>query len=144
MTQVCRLKPVHIGEVARIEELCFSEPWSEKSLLMLTKNNGIGFVVTVEDKVVSYGGMLCVAEEGQITNIATHPEYRRNGYGEAVVNALIRHGKVSGLQEIYLEVRVTNQNAIDLYAKLGFERVGERKNFYRDPVENAAIMKITL
>ena len=139
-----RLTDEHIPEVAEIEALCFSEPWSQKSLGMLTEKNAVGFVAICDGRVAAYGGMICVLDEGQITNIATHPDYRRRGCGEQVVKALAQYGRENGLAEIYLEVRKSNVAARSLYSKLGFESLGERKGFYRNPTEDAVVMKITL
>lgn len=139
-----RLTEEHIPEVALIERLCFSEPWSEKSLGILTQKNAVGFVALESGRMAAYGGMICVLDEGQITNIAAHPDLRRKGYGEAVTRALINYGKENGLIAIYLEVRRSNGAARALYSKLGFEEIGERKGFYRNPCEDAVLMKITL
>ena len=80
--------------VAEIEKLCFgSAAWSQNSLELLTKDGiGMGMVCRKDGKVVAYGGMLVVVDEGQITNVATHPDYRRQGYGAAVVDALKKYG----------------------------------------------------
>ena len=118
-----RLTEEHIPEVALIERLCFSEPWSEKSLGILTQKNAVGFVALDSGRVAAYGGMICVLDEGQITNIAAHPDLRRKGYGEAVTRALINYGKENGLIAIYLEVRRSNGAARALYSKLGFEEI---------------------
>lgn len=134
----------HIPAVAEIEKLCFSSPWSENSLGMLTRDGGRAFVVTVDGQVVAYGGMLTVLDEGQVTNIATHPSFRRRGFARAVTEALISCGRTEGLESIYLEVRRSNLSAISLYESCGYRAIGERKNFYSDPVEDAILMKITL
>ena len=88
----------------------------------------------------AYGGMLIAVDEGQITNIATHPDYRRQGYGKAIVEALIKHAKNNRLDSISLEVRVSNKAAIDLYTAIGFKIEGKRKDFYTMPREDALVM----
>ena len=129
-------------EVADLEGLCFSLPWSEKALEMLVSGKNVGFVAIDgdTDRVAAYGGMLVVLDEGQITNIATHPEYRRRGLGERVVSALVDHAKEEELDIISLEVRESNTVAIALYEKLGFLQAGIRKNFYTSPRENGIVM----
>ena len=131
-----------IFEVAELEELCFSLPWSEKSLELLLADKNAGFVVCdrTSGRVVAYGGMVVVLDEGQITNIATHPHFRRQGLGERVVRAIIDYASESGLVSISLEVRESNAAAISLYEKLGFVSVGVRKNFYTSPRENGIVM----
>ena len=131
----------HICEVSELEELCFSSPWSKKSLEMLTEDGGVGVVVTENGRVAAYGGML---DEGQITNIAVHPNFRRRGYGRAVTKALSDFGKQRGLSAIYLEVRRGNLAAQGLYLSCGYAEIGERKGFYSHPTEDAILMKINL
>ena len=127
--------------VAELEKLCFSQPWSKSSLELLTKEGiGVGMVCSKDGKVCAYGGMMCAVDEGQITNIATHPDFRRQGYGKAIVESLIKYAKYNGLDSISLEVRESNQAAISLYTKLGFKIEGKRKDFYRKPTEAALVM----
>ena len=138
--EIRRLSSEHIAEVADIERLCFSEPWSKSSLELLVRDGGVGFVAVSDGKVAAYGGMLTVLDEGQITNIATHPDCRRRGYAREVVSALIGYARENGISAIFLEVRASNAAAIALYASLGFERIGERRAFYRAPTEDAVLM----
>ena len=144
MNGIC-IRPIcenDLFDVAEIEEICFSSPWSCESLKMLCREGGMGYVAydTEAEKVLAYGGMLCVLDEGQITNIATHPSARRRGLGEAVVRALLCGGEAAGLSFFSLEVRESNVAAISLYEKLGFVRAGVRKGFYSNPSENGIVM----
>ena len=125
-----------------LEQLCFSSPWSLESLRLLCGDGAVGFVALDAScgKVLAYGGMLTVLDEGQITNIATHPDARRRGLGERVTRALLEYGEKNGISFFSLEVRESNIGAIALYEKLGFKRAGVRKNFYKLPTENAVIM----
>mgnify|MGYP003301026215 CR=1 FL=1 len=126
---------------AELEKLCFSQPWSRKSLELLTNEGiGVGMVCRKDGIVCAYGGMMCAVDEGQITNIATHPEHRRQGYGKAVVEALIKYAKNNHLESISLEVRESNRAAIELYSALGFKVEGKRKDFYTKPTEDALVM----
>lgn len=136
-----KLTAAHIEGVAKLEKLCFSQPWSENSLELLTKEGiGVGMVCSCDGNVCAYGGMMVAVDEGQITNIATHPDYRRRGYGKAIVEALIKYAKMNGLDSISLEVRESNSAAIELYTKLGFKVEGKRRDFYTRPTEAALIM----
>ncbi len=141
-----RIYPEKLSEktldgVAELEKICFSQPWSRSSLELLTKEGiGVGMVCSKDGRVCAYGGMIVAVDEGQITNIATHPDYRRQGYGRAVVEALVKYAKMNGLDSISLEVRESNKAAIELYTKLGFKVEGKRKDFYTKPTENALIM----
>ncbi len=136
-----KLCPEQICGAAELEKMCFSSPWSEDSLALLCKDGGVGYVAVDEcGDVLAYGGMLTVLDEGQITNIATHRDHRRKGLGESIVKALIEYGEQNGINIISLEVRESNFGAIALYEKLGFEKVGIRKNFYSSPREDGIIM----
>ena len=135
-----RMTQMHLSDVAEIERLCFAEPWSESSLSLLTRDGGVGFVVCQEGRAVAYGGMLTVLDEGQITNVAVHPDARRRGYGRVITEALVAYAKRNGLCSISLEVRASNEAAIALYRACGFEICGRRRGFYRKPVEDALIM----
>ena len=145
-SRITPIAPEHLSGVAELERLCFpDEPWSEKALLALCREHGTGFVALSEDgDPLAYVGMTYAADEGSITNVATHPAARRQGLGRAVVQALLAHAPALGLAEVYLEVRVSNKAAIALYQSLGFEHIGRRKGFYRHPTEDALLMKASL
>ena len=146
MSRIVRLTREHLSGVAELERLCFpAEPWSENALEVLCREHGIGFVALDEDEtVLAYVGMTYAADEGSITNVATHPNARRQGLGRAVVQALMNESLALGLSDVYLEVRLSNAPAIALYETLGFVTVGTRKNFYRHPTEDALLMRVTL
>ena len=132
----------HLADVAELERLCFADPWSEESLRLLLGETALGFVVTEDGRAVAYGGMLCVAGEGQITNIAVHPDCRRKGIARSLITAAIQSAE--GLDTVFLEVRESNTPAVSLYESLGFERIGVRKGYYQKPKEDAVLMKMTL
>lgn len=130
----------HIPAVARIEELCFSTPWSEKSLLEEVDNPlGRFFVLVSDKKVAGYIGAHNVMGEVYITNVAIHPDYRKRGFARALIKHLIDECK-SDDGFVTLEVRESNTPARNLYAGLGFKEVGSRKRFYEHPVEDAVLM----
>lgn len=135
-----RFEKRHIEGAERLERLCFSEPWSKKSLEMLLSSGAVGFAVETDGTVAAYGGMMTVLDEGQITNVAVDPQKRRMGYGREIVRALIGYAEENGLVTVSLEVRETNLAAIALYEAFGFKKCGLRKNFYREPTESAIVM----
>ena len=137
-----RMAACHLADVAELERLCFADPWSEESLRLLLGETALGFVVTEDGRAVAYGGMLCVAGEGQITNIAVHPDCRRKGIARSLITAAIQSAE--GLDTVFLEVRESNTPAVSLYESLGFERIGVRKGYYQKPKEDAVLMKMTL
>ncbi len=139
--------PAHLEGAATLEKLCFSSPWSAQSLELLTNEGiGVGYLCltpaapNTEPVVTAYGGMLITVDEGQITNIAVHPDHRRQGLGSAIVRSLLRHAKDARLDSVSLEVRASNTAAINLYKEAGFVEMGRRKGFYQKPTEDALVM----
>ncbi|HOA85405.1 MAG: ribosomal protein S18-alanine N-acetyltransferase [Clostridiales bacterium] len=140
MMEIVRFGPEHVSEAAHIETLCFSDPWSEAGLEFLTSKRAVSYACMVDGKLAAYAGMLCVLDEGQILNVATHPDYRRRGYARALLGALIDYADSHGIVTLLLEVRESNTPAISLYRSAGFVAVGYRPRYYRKPVEAAVIM----
>ena len=141
MTKIVRLSREHIVEIAQIEKLCFSEPCSESGLEKLLDDNYIGLVAIVDGAVAGYVGMYFVLDEGNIINVATHPNYRRRGVARALLRALDESALSVGISNLYLEVRESNESARALYHSEGWEKIGKRKNFYSHPIEDAVLMK---
>jgi ribosomal-protein-alanine N-acetyltransferase len=131
-----------IDQVCEIENLSFTTPWSRESFESeITKNNLAKYLVAkVDGRVAAYGGMWVVLDEGHITNIAVHPDYRGQKIGERLVQTLIGTAKENNVANITLEVRASNEVARNLYRKLGFEDSGLRKGYYSDTGEDAVIM----
>ncbi len=128
-----------IADIANIEKLSFSCPWSENSIRESMQAGTAFYVARVDDTVAGYIGLSKICGEGYITNIAVLPDYRHKGIGTALLKYVINDNE-SQLEFISLEVRVSNKPAISLYEKFGFENVGLRKRFYSNPQEDAIIM----
>ena len=139
-----KLTSAHLLEVAELESLCFADPWSEKALELLLSDGAYGAVCLWEGRVMAYGGVLWAPYEGQITNIATHPDARRKGLGAAVLEHLIAEAKSRNCEQLSLEARVSNIPAISLYERYGFEKMGLRRGFYKHPTEDAYVMCLSL
>ena len=131
----------HLAAIADLERAVFPHPWSEKALELLCTDGGFGVVLMQEGRALAYAGMQVVLDEGAITNVATHPEYRRRGLGAQLFEALFLEARRRGVRAVTLEVRVSTQPAIALYEKFGFATVGRRKRFYTAPVEDAFVME---
>ena len=131
----------YLDEVATIENDCFSHPWSRRSLESELQNETSRFLVAVEDgRVIGYIGMSAVIDEGYLFNVAVDRQYRKKGVGSALVRELVTFCQKRNYAFLTLEVRESNAPAISLYSRFGFVRVGERKNYYSKPVENALLM----
>ena len=129
-----------IKEIAELEKECFSEPWSENSLRDELSNETARFYVLRDsEKLLGYIGANNICNEVYITNVAVNGVCRGKGYGKILVNHLIKQSEAERAFFITLEVRKSNENAIKLYEKCGFKLIGERKNFYSKPTEDALI-----
>lgn len=132
----------HVTQVAVLEKLCFSDPWSENSVASELDNKLSLWLVAVEsDTVVGYVGSQSVMGESDMMNVAVHPDYRRQGIAEKLVIALVDSLKERGNHCLSLEVRASNEPAKQLYEKLGFTMAGKRPNYYRNPKEDAYILR---
>ena len=94
--------------------------------------------------VVGWGGMWCVADEAEIASVCVDPAYRRLGGGTKLLQTLLRQARLSGAQNVYLEVRISNQAAQGLYRGAGFECIGVRKRYYTNPSEDAVLMRCNI
>lgn len=131
----------HLDGVCAIENACFAHPASRGSLEAALKNENALFLAATENgEVIGYVSMEVVLDEGYIFNVAVAESHRKKGIGSALITELLNYGKKNGLSFITLEVRQSNRNARSLYSKFGFIKVGERKNYYSDPTENAVLM----
>ena len=133
----------HIKEIAQIERQCFSTPWSEAALEEELYNPQASFIVAqrADGAVLGYAGLHVAADEGYIDNIAVREDYRRQGIADDLLDVFVRFG-AANLAFLTLEVRPSNQAAIDLYFKHGFAQVGRRKDYYENPREDAIIMTL--
>ena len=132
----------HLDEVAELERICFSVPWSRNMLAEELGNALSAFLVALDDsgKVVGYAGVQVVLDEGYITNIAVRPECRRQGIAKKLLKVFLDFAQAHQLAFLSLEVRASNYDAIALYGIHGFRSVGRRKNYYEHPKEDAIIM----
>lgn len=139
--KVVRLSEEHLDSVAELEAICFAHPWTAAGLKTLTNEGGVGFAaIDAGGNVLSYAGMILAADMGDITDVATHPDFRRQGLSRAVMKRLLEFATENGLTSVALDVRVSNAGAIGLYEGLGFSIAGKRSRFYRTPPEDAYVM----
>ena len=132
----------HLDEVAELERICFSTPWSRNMLAEELDNLLSALLVALDDndRVVGYAGLQVVLDEGYITNIAVRPECRKQGIAGKLLQVFLDFAQGNHLAFLTLEVRASNYGAIALYGGLGFRSVGRRRNYYEHPREDALIM----
>ena len=136
------LKYNYLDSLFELEKLCFSIPWSKKLFENDISNKNAHYILAVlNGKVIGYCGLYKVLDEADITNIAVHPDFRRQGLAKRMLENIIEYCVVNKIDKITLEVRESNTSAINLYVKEGFKVVGERKNYYSDNRETAILMR---
>ena len=136
------MNAAHISQVAALEKICFADPWSEMSIASELQNLWAYWLVAVNgDQVAGYIGSQSSIDEADVMNVAVHPDYRRQGIAESLIEALVAELKNRSIHSLTLEVRASNAPAISLYEKQGFAQVGCRRNYYRNPKEDALILR---
>ena len=142
MITLTEMKAEHVPQVAQLEKICFADPWSEMSIAHELESIWSLWLVAMEGgELVGYVGSQSSVDEADIMNVAVNPGWRRQGIAAKLINGLVAQLKNRGIHALMLEVRVTNAPAIALYEKLGFVEVGRRKNYYRNPKEDALILR---
>ena len=132
----------HVAQIAALEKICFSDPWSERSIASELDNKLAFWLVATEgEQVAGYIGSQTVMDETDMMNVAVHPDFRRQGIAEGLINALVEQLQKMGSHCLTLEVRASNIPAQKLYEKLGFAQVGKRPRYYRNPKEDAYILR---
>ncbi len=132
-----------LKDIAALERLCFTDPWSERMIRETLEADRV-FLFTLGEEPVGYLMLLLLPPEAEILNLAVHPAFRRRRYAAALLfeaEAFCRKCKV---ERVYLEVRASNSSALALYKGNGFETVGRRRNYYRNPKEDALLMAKSL
>lgn len=138
-----KMRTEHIPQVAQLEKTCFgAAAWSEKSVASELENPLSLWIVAEEDgRVLGYVGSQTVLDETDMMNVAVDPDFRGQGIATGLIADLIGALKERGSRCLTLEVRASNEAAIALYRSLSFEQIGLRKSYYRNPREDALLMR---
>ena len=134
-----------VSQIAQIEKMVFTSPWSEAAFRSELKDNGIALYLVLADEkepdeVLGYGGIWKIFDEGHITNIAIRPDVQGKKLGKMLLHAMVQWGWANDLSHMTLEVRTGNEKAINLYKKTGFKEAGLRKGYYDEGKEDALVM----
>ena len=143
--QIRRAIPDDAPRIAEAEALIFPDPWSVKDILSTISSNGAICYVAKADsgELLSYVIGRAVIPEGEIYRVATLPSARRRGIAYRLLDYALKTEKGHGLESVFLEVREKNVAARNLYKSYGFIEIGIRKNYYKDPPDNAILMMKT-
>ncbi len=139
------MREAHLDEVLEIEKRSFVAPWSKRlfqETLVFPLSFNLVIRKKVDNKVAGYANFYLIADEVQVLNVAVAPEWRGRGYADRLLRYAIAFLSARGAKEFFLEVREGNAEAIGLYEKLGFVKVGRRKNYYRETNEDALVMRL--
>lgn len=136
------MKVSDLDEVVEIENKSFANPWTRDNFKEAIEKDYCLFLTArmKNGELAGYCGLYQSDKEADITNIAVNEKFRNLGVGMQMLTQLIKIGESRNILDFTLEVRRSNIVAIRLYEKCGFESVGFRKNFYRNPIEDACIM----
>jgi len=144
----CRIRPASLADVAALAELeraCFSDPWTAAGIReTIQYETARTFVAQDSGQIVGYVIARISGQEGEILDLAVLPERRRRGIGRALLCAVWNALQGDGVKELYLEVRESNVAAIELYRRQGFRPVGLRPRYYRNPPEDALVLRAPL
>lgn len=135
-----------LDQVMVLENKCFSVPWQAEAFQNEIQKNMLAHYTVLEEdgQIIGYGGVWYIMDEGHITNIAIHPDFRKRGLGKRLVGEMMLQAAKKQIRQMTLEVRVSNIAAISLYESMGFESAGVRPNYYSDNHEDALIMWVSL
>ena len=141
------IRPMEVSDteqVEMIEKQIFSIPWSQKSFEdACQSNDNIYLGCEMNGQIAGYCGLWTVLGEGNITNMAVSGGFRRLGIAETLMKEMEKRGMSKNVVTYFLEVRKSNEAAVNLYKKMGYVQIGVRKNFYEKPVEDALVMSKT-
>lgn len=133
--------PADATGIAAMEDMIFNDAWSYRDVQDLICTEGSMCFTAVEDgRVVAYVIGRLIAPEGEIYRVAVMPSHRKHGIGYRLLDYAVKTSKGQGLERLFLEVRSQNIPAIKLYTAYGFKKIGVRKNYYKNPQDDAIIM----
>jgi ribosomal-protein-alanine N-acetyltransferase len=135
-----------VDAVAAIEQTAFPDPWSRASFVGLIRAPRSELTVAEDAarRIVGYSVLLLAGPDADLANLAVAPSARGNGLGRLLLGGVLARARSAGVQHLYLEVRDSNTQAIALYESAGFTAFGRRRRYYKDPVEDARVLRIDL
>lgn len=135
-------RPDDAPDIRRMELEYFADAWGERDIFSAICTEGAMCYSAIDDdgRVVAYVLGRLIAPEAEIYRVAVRADKRRRGIGYRLLDYAVKSERGRGLESVFLEVRESNIPARNLYSSYGFRQIGERKNYYHNPTENAVIM----
>lgn len=144
--QVRAMRAEDVDAVVEIETEAFSNPWRRETFLELIGRRNLELLVMEhgEEGIVGYAVLWCILDQGELANLAIAPPMRGRGLGARLLARVLEVAREHGVETMYLEVRASNAQALELYRRFGFSQVGLRRAYYDHPREDAFILRATL
>lgn len=145
-TEIRLMRPSDLKVVARIEKSAYDYPWSQGIFRDCLLAGYHSLVVDLSGIIIGYGIMSIAAAEAHILNICVHPDLQRRGYGRHMLTALLEKAEQTDAVKVFLEVRPSNEAALQLYRTAGFDQIGIRPAYYQADHgrEDAVVLALTL
>jgi ribosomal-protein-alanine N-acetyltransferase len=140
------MRATDVEAVVAIETEAFTSPWSAETFTNLLDRPGLELLVLEDERegVIGYAVLWCILDQGELANVAVTPRLRGRGLGTHLLARVLEVARARGVEMVFLEVRPSNERAVDLYRRFGFTEVGRRKAYYEHPKEDALIMSARL
>jgi len=144
--EIRRLRSEDLDAVVAIEADAFTSPWDRETFAGLLERDSVELLVmdAAEEGIVGYAVLWCILDQGELANIALLPTWRGRGLGSHMLRHVMSVASERGVEKLFLEVRMSNHAALELYRSFGFSEVGVRRGYYQDPKEDASVMVATL
>jgi ribosomal-protein-alanine N-acetyltransferase len=140
--EVVELGEPDVRELMELEALCFAYHWTREQFLLGLEGEAFKVIGVRRDGVLAgYMAFSLIADEMEVLNLAVHPEYRRQGLGEALLSRSLEISEANGTAKSFLDVKVSNDPALALYRKFGYKKIGVRKKYYPDTREDALLLR---
>lgn len=139
---VVALGDADMEELVALERLCFDYHWTREQFAMGLERGVYRILgIRCQGRLAGYIAFSLVADEMEILNLAVHPDFRRRGFGAALLRRALDICAKKGIARSFLDVKASNGAAIDLYRKFGYERIGVRKRYYPDTGDDALLFR---
>lgn len=130
-------------DIVALGEKTFRNSWNEQMVNTSIYGSYDEVLVAMQgDELAGYLIYTAPCEDCELLRIAVENSHRRSGIGKMLIQEMIKRCAEKSGENIFLEVRETNEAAIGLYERMGFQEISRRKDYYREPKEDAVIMKL--
>ncbi len=131
-----------LDRIMEIESVSFTDAWTRSGFeASMTQPYAMMLTAKINEDIVGYCCLYHILDEGEIINVAIHPDWRGRNLGSQMLKYLLEEGKKVGVHRFVLDVRQSNIAAQKLYESAGFKKIALQKRFYDTPVEDGWLME---